>query len=99
MTALKHTHTHTLKTPHPLPLRLPPQVVLATGIQGGGEWHIPSFVTEAGIPRSLYAHTSEAVDFDALKGKRIAILGGGQLWGGKEIFREALLESPFAVFQ
>jgi cation diffusion facilitator CzcD-associated flavoprotein CzcO len=27
--------------------------------------------------RALYAHTSEAIDFEALKGKRIGILGGG----------------------
>ena len=29
------------------------------------------------ITRHLYAHTSEEIDFEALKGKRIAILGGG----------------------
>ncbi len=51
-------------------------MVLATGIQGGGEWHIPGFVKES-VPRELYAHTSEQVDFDSLKGKRVAILGGG----------------------
>ena len=52
------------------------KVVLATGIQGGGEWHTPSFVRES-LPRHMYAHTSESIDFDALKGKRVAILGGG----------------------
>ncbi len=52
------------------------KVVLATGIQGGGEWHIPAFITDH-LPASLYAHTSGPVDFDALKGKRIGILGGG----------------------
>ena len=52
------------------------QVVLATGIQGGGEWHIPGFVKDS-VPRPLYAHTSEAINFDGLKGKRVAILGGG----------------------
>ncbi|GAB4819834.1 hypothetical protein N2152v2_006880 [Parachlorella kessleri] len=52
------------------------KVVLATGIQGGGEWHIPGFVKDS-VPRPLYAHTSEAIDFDGLKGKRVAILGGG----------------------
>jgi len=29
------------------------------------------------LPASLYAHTSEPIDFAALKGKRIAVLGGG----------------------
>ena len=51
------------------------KVVLATGVQGGGEWHTPGFVRA--LPRSRYAHTSEAIDFAALKGRRIAILGGG----------------------
>lgn len=52
------------------------KVVLATGIQGGGEWHTPAMIREA-LPRSLYAHTSEPIDFAALRGKRIGILGGG----------------------
>jgi len=52
------------------------KVVLATGIQGGGEWHIPPMVERA-LPRHLYAHTSEPIDFGALAGKRVAILGGG----------------------
>jgi FAD-dependent urate hydroxylase len=52
------------------------KVVLATGIQGGGEWHTPVEVKDA-LPRSLYAHTSEPINFEALKGKRIGLLGGG----------------------
>jgi cation diffusion facilitator CzcD-associated flavoprotein CzcO len=52
------------------------KVVLATGIQGGGEWHTPEFITRS-LPRSRYAHTSEAIDFAALKGGKIGILGGG----------------------
>lgn len=52
------------------------KVVLATGIQGGGEWHVPPMISNA-LPRALYAHTSEAIDFAGLAGKRIGILGGG----------------------
>lgn len=52
------------------------KVVLATGIQGGGEWHTPDFVKHS-LPPSLYAHTSQDIDFAALRGKRAAILGGG----------------------
>lgn len=52
------------------------KVVLATGIQGGGEWHIPPFIKD-NLPKTRYAHTSEAIDFPSLKGKKIAILGGG----------------------
>jgi cation diffusion facilitator CzcD-associated flavoprotein CzcO len=52
------------------------KVVLATGIQGGGEWHVPPNIREA-LPKSMYAHTSGPVDYEALKGKRIGILGSG----------------------
>lgn len=52
------------------------KVVLATGIQGGGEWHVPPFVSEH-LPKSRYAHTSEAIDYGAMPGWRIGILGGG----------------------
>lgn len=51
------------------------KVVLATGIQGGGRWQAPAMVSH--LPSGRYAHTCEAIDFDALAGKRIAILGGG----------------------
>jgi cation diffusion facilitator CzcD-associated flavoprotein CzcO len=52
------------------------KVVFATGIQGGGEWHVPAFVREAVDP-TCYAHTSQDIDFKRLKGRPIAILGGG----------------------
>jgi len=52
------------------------KVVLATGIQGGGEWHVPPMIGNA-LPRALYAHTSEPIDYAAFSGKRIGILGGG----------------------
>ncbi len=44
------------------------KVVLATGIQGGGEWHVPPMVAEA-LPPHLYAHSSGPVDYGALAGK------------------------------
>jgi glycine/D-amino acid oxidase-like deaminating enzyme len=52
------------------------KLVFATGIQGGGHWHTPAMIADA-LPASRYAHTSEAIDFAALAGKRIAVLGGG----------------------
>lgn len=52
------------------------KVILATGIQGGGEWHVPPMISD-NLPSHLYAHTSSLIDFDSLEGKRIAILGGG----------------------
>ncbi len=52
------------------------KVILATGIQGGGQWSVPQLVSER-LPPSLYAHTSGPLDYDALAGKRVGILGGG----------------------
>ena len=52
------------------------KVVLATGIQGGGEWHMPSFISSA-LPKHLYAHTSGPIDYAPYIGKKIGILGGG----------------------
>ncbi|WP_141431137.1 NAD(P)-binding domain-containing protein [Bacillus sp. 03113] len=60
----------------PSNLLLARKVVLATGIQGGGEWHVPKFISDK-LPENLYAHTSKAIDFEALKGKKVAVLGGG----------------------
>ena len=52
------------------------KVIMATGIQGGGEWHTPTFIRDA-LPPSRYGHTADAIDFNRLQGKRIGILGGG----------------------
>ena len=51
------------------------KVILATGLDGSGRWYVPS-MAEA-LPKRFYAHTEEAIDFAALKGKRIGVLGGG----------------------
>jgi len=52
------------------------RVVLATGIDGSGEWRVPRAIREA-LPTRLYAHTRDEIDFAALRGKRIAVLGAG----------------------
>lgn len=52
------------------------KVVLATGIQGGGEWHVPALVREA-VPPEFCSHASSVFDDAVLKGKRIGILGSG----------------------
>jgi FAD-dependent urate hydroxylase len=52
------------------------RVVLATGIDGSGEWRVPRAVTDA-LPKSRYAHTRDDIDFEALRGKRVAVLGAG----------------------
>lgn len=56
--------------------RLARRVVLATGIEGSGDWNVPAFIKDA-LPRSCYAHTRWDIDFEALAGKRVAVLGAG----------------------
>ncbi len=51
------------------------RVVLATGIDGSGDWHVPEFMD--GVSKEMYAHTRWEIDFPALAGKRVAILGAG----------------------
>jgi cation diffusion facilitator CzcD-associated flavoprotein CzcO len=52
------------------------RVVLATGIDGSGVWQIPRIVSDS-LPRTHYAHTRWDIDFAALRGKRVAVLGAG----------------------
>lgn len=52
------------------------RVVLATGIDGSGAWDVPAMIRER-IPAHLWAHTRDAIDFDALRGRRIGVLGAG----------------------
>jgi cation diffusion facilitator CzcD-associated flavoprotein CzcO len=51
-------------------------VVLATGIDGSGGWFVPSFVRGCLAPHQ-YAHTRDHIDFDRLRGRRVAVLGAG----------------------
>ena len=52
------------------------RVVLATGRAGAGGVFWPDFVDRGLVP-DLAAHTNDDIDFEALRGKSIAILGGG----------------------
>ncbi len=52
------------------------RVVLATGRDGVGGLAVPDCVDPALWP-DLAAHTNEPIDFAALRGRRIAVLGGG----------------------
>ena len=51
------------------------KVVLATGQEGAGHWWMPEFL-EA-LPRPLRAHAWDAIDFAALRGKVVAVVGAG----------------------
>ncbi|GLH75325.1 oxidoreductase [Bradyrhizobium sp. SSBR45G] len=50
-------------------------VVLATGRDGLGGPFVPEIA--APIDRRFWAHTADAIDFDRLKGKRVAVVGAG----------------------
>ena len=52
------------------------RVVLATGRAGAGGLAMPGFVGRDLWP-DLAAHAGEPIDFDALRGKRLAVIGGG----------------------
>ncbi len=51
------------------------RVVLATGLEGLGQWWMPPAV--AALPAALRSHTADAIDFAALAGKRVGVLGAG----------------------
>ena len=51
------------------------KVVLATGQEGIGGWWMPEAI--AALPREYRAHTNEMIDFAALRGKVVAVLGAG----------------------
>ncbi len=51
------------------------KVVLATGRGGLGGAVVPAFLD--GAPRRLWAHSSDPIDFAALAGKRVAVVGVG----------------------
>lgn len=51
------------------------RIILATGQESAGAWSLPPEV--AALPRHLRAHTCEDIDFGALKGKTVFVLGAG----------------------
>lgn len=50
-------------------------LVLATGRSGLGGFAIPEFLL--GVDRKYWAHSADDIDFDLLKGKRVAVIGAG----------------------
>ena len=51
------------------------KLILATGQDGCGEWWMPDFV--AALPERFRAHSADSIDFDLLRGRRVAVLGAG----------------------
>lgn len=52
------------------------RVVLATGMDGNGEWTVPAIVRDA-LPADRYIHTGAPADFTRFAGQRVGVLGGG----------------------
>jgi cation diffusion facilitator CzcD-associated flavoprotein CzcO len=50
------------------------KVILANGFVGAGGAYVAE-VIKRGLPASLYAHTSQPIDFDALRGRSVAVVG------------------------
>ncbi len=51
------------------------KVVMATGREGLGRPRIPAFMRD--VPRRFWAHTADDIDFAALRGRRVVVVGGG----------------------
>lgn len=49
------------------------KIIFANGVAGTGGAYIPPVLAD--LPRTLYAHTADAIDFEALRGKTVAVLG------------------------
>ena len=65
----------TLQTPQGPQHVLARRVVVATGRDGLGGPALPAFLD--GLARSLWAHSSDAMDYHALAGKRVVVVGAG----------------------
>ncbi|MEU4311132.1 FAD-dependent oxidoreductase [Nocardia sp. NPDC024068] len=51
------------------------RVVLATGLEGAGGRQVPEVIGQ--LPPGLWSHTHDDIDFAALRGRRVGILGAG----------------------
>lgn len=65
----------TLETPSGPRIVYARKLVLATGQDGTGQWWMPDFIRR--LPPNLRAHAADEIDFAALKGKTVAVLGAG----------------------
>ena len=63
-----------IETPHARETLWTRKLVLATGILGNGAHNVPAFV--AALPRDRWRHCFDPIDFAALAGKRVGVLGG-----------------------
>ncbi len=73
----------TLKTLYKLETLYVRRVVLATGHDGTGEWWLPDYLKS--LPNKYCAKASDPIDFKALNGKKVAVLGVGATAGDNAI--------------
>ncbi len=52
------------------------KVILATGLDGSGEWMVPQFIKK-NLPRSRYAQAAWPINEESIRGQSVAILGAG----------------------
>jgi cation diffusion facilitator CzcD-associated flavoprotein CzcO len=62
-----------VETPGGAEVLLARKIVLATGMEGAGRWYTPPLLHE--LPKPYWEHASEAIDFAALRGEHVAVLG------------------------
>jgi cation diffusion facilitator CzcD-associated flavoprotein CzcO len=63
-----------LETPNGATSETTRKVIIATGFRGGGDAFTPEVLTR-NLPPSRYAHTEDAIDFAALRGKIVGVIG------------------------
>ncbi|MEO9899445.1 NAD(P)/FAD-dependent oxidoreductase [Nisaea sp.] len=51
------------------------KIVIATGIETPGNWWTPPEISA--LDRRFWSHASETIDFEKLRGRRVAVLGAG----------------------
>jgi cation diffusion facilitator CzcD-associated flavoprotein CzcO len=69
----EHFRLH-LRTPDGAATETTRKIILATGFAGSGGPFIPEVLSK-NLPRSLYAHTEDQIDFASLRGKTVAVIG------------------------
>lgn len=65
----------TVNTPDGVETIYARKVVLATGQEGMGNWTLPAELER--LPEHLRARSSDMIDFEALKGKTVIVIGAG----------------------
>ncbi|MDQ1079775.1 SidA/IucD/PvdA family monooxygenase [Pseudoroseomonas cervicalis] len=63
------------RTPQGEVVRLARRAVLATGMDGSGAWQIPP--PFGALPEGRVLHTAQAIDFSALAGRHLIVVGAG----------------------